>query len=133
MAAARTAAPPHAAQLLRQALELVQGSPFDAPAGGAYQWAYDEQLVSVIEVADDPDLAVWATRQGHLVTPDHEGLYRARMRAHAALVDLDAVHQAFREAQRAAQAFDALEDVQTETQQLYQELYERGRRAARGA
>lgn len=148
MAAARTAAPPHAAQLLRQALELVQGSPFEAPAGGAYQWAYDEQLVSVIEVAvidaayrlaelaleaDDPDLAVWATRQGHLVTPDHEGLYRARMRAHAALGDLDAVHQAFREAQRAAQAFDALEDVQTETQQLYQQLYGRGRRAARGA
>jgi hypothetical protein len=77
-------------------------------------------------------LTIWATRQGHLVVPDHEGLYRARMRAHARTNDLDGVHQTFREALRAARAYDPLDDVQPETQQLYQELTHQ-HHATRGA
>ncbi len=142
-AAARTAPPAHAGALLRSALELVAGRPFHDVT---WQWPFDEQIVSDIEVAvvdaahrlaelafdDDPQLAIWATRQGHRVTPDHEGLYRARMRAHAALGDLDGVDQAFREAQRAVHAYDPLDEVQPETGQLYQELTRRQQRA-RGA
>lgn len=138
---------PLAMARLRAALALVSGPPFDGAASGAYQWAYSDQIVSAIEVAvvdaacrlaefaldtNDIDLALWSVQQGHLVTPGHEGLYRARMRAHAHLGDLDAVHQTFREAQRAARTIDPLDEVQPETQQLHQELNHRPP-AARGA
>lgn len=53
------------------------------------------------------------------------------MRPHAALDDLEAVHQAFRETQRAAQAFGPLEDVQPETQRLYTKLFRRADPRAR--
>jgi nucleoid-associated protein YgaU len=144
--AARSATSAQAPTLLRAALELVSARPFEGIAAGTYQWAFDEQVVSAIEVAvvdaanrlaelalesDDPDTAVWAARQGHLVVPDHEGLYRARMRAHAQSGDLDSVEQTFREALRAARAYDALDDVQPETQHLYEALTRP--RAARGA
>ncbi|MPZ28977.1 MAG: LysM peptidoglycan-binding domain-containing protein [Micromonosporaceae bacterium] len=147
VAAARTAAPARAGVVLRNALTLVRGTPFDGAAGSGYQWVYDEQIISEIEVAavdaahrlaelaldtEDADLAIWAARQGHLVTPGHEGLYRARMRAHALAGDLDAVHQTFREAQRAAQALDPLDDVQPDTHQLYHQLTRR-QQAASGA
>lgn len=135
--AAWVAVPPRALSLLVTALALVKGRPFENTTSGSYQWAFDEQVVSAIEVAvvdaasrvadlaldnNDPALAIWATRQGHLVVPDHEGLYRTRMRAHATTGDLDAIHQTFREALRAARAHDPLDDVQPETQHLYQEL-----------
>ncbi|MPZ28924.1 MAG: LysM peptidoglycan-binding domain-containing protein [Micromonosporaceae bacterium] len=147
IAAARTADTAKAATLLRNALTLIRGTPFDGAAGNGYQWVYDEQIISEIEVAavdaahrlaelaldtEDIDLAIWAARQGHLVTPGHEGLYRARMRAHALAGDLDAVHQTFREAQRAAQALDPLDDVQPDTHQLYHHLT-RQQQAATGA
>ncbi len=145
--AARIAAPRQSVALLRSALELIEGRPFQGSPAGTYQWAFDEQFVSAIEVAavdaahrlaelaldaDDPDTAIWATRRGHLVVPDHEGLYRTRMRAYARRGDVDGVEQTFREALRAARAYDALDDVQPETRQLYDELV-RPQRASRGA
>lgn len=145
--AAKVAAPPRALSLLVTALALVKGRPFDSTTSGTYQWAFDEQVVSAIEVAvvdaasrvadlaldaDDPDLAIWATRQGHLVVPDHEGLYRARMHAYAQTGDLDAIHQTFRETLRAARAYDPLDDVQPETQRLYREFTRQQQTAPRG-
>ena len=137
---ARSAPGPEAMALLGRALGLVRGAPFaDAPRG-CYGWAWDEQLVSVIEVAvadaaerlaelalgaGDHATACWAAGRGLLVVPSRESLYRLRMRAASEAGDPDGVEQAYTEVCRAARVLDA--EPQDETTALYQRL----RRAAR--
>jgi len=135
-------------ELLHRALELVTGAPFEGVPPRTYNWAYDHQIVSAIEVAvvdaahrlaelatEEGDVAeaLWATRQGHLATPDHEGLYRDAMRAHARDGDVDGINQAYREAQRAAQSLDPLDEVQPETATLYRDLLRDQEVAARAS
>ena len=134
---AASAPAPEAIDLLRQALALVRGAPFaDAPTG-AYGWAWDEQLVSAIEVAvadaaerlarlalasGDHATARWAAAKGLLAVPTRESLYRARMRAAFEAGDSDDVEQAYTEARRAVQALDPADAPQAETTALYERL-----------
>lgn len=90
LAAAATAAsrsnPSESMALWSEALGLVRGEPFAGVAKGTYVWAWSEQLVYEMQVAitraadalgamalaqDDPDTALWATRQGLLAMPEH--------------------------------------------------------------
>jgi DNA-binding SARP family transcriptional activator len=138
-----SAATPEAAELLREALALVRGAPFADSPKGSYGWAWDEQLVSAIEVAvadaaerlaelalgaGDHATARWAAGRGLLVVPTRESLYRARMRAAFEAGDADDVEQAYTEARRAARGLDG-SGPQAETTALYERL----RRASRPA
>ena len=138
VAAAETASSAESIELLREALALVRGRPFqDAPAAHL-AWAEDSPLVSDIEVAvadaaeklgeralqaGDPELAEWAARQGLLVVPVREELHRVRFRAASEAGDRDALNQAHTEAVRAIRVhIDPSEPLQEETEHLYQRL-----------
>jgi DNA-binding SARP family transcriptional activator len=146
-AAARRASSNDAIDLLTEALALVRGEPFAEVPPNTYAWAWSEQLVTDIEtaVADaadqlaqlaidagDPDAAAWACQQGLLAVPNREGLYRRLMEAADQQGDLDGVHSAWRRAVQAAKNIDDLEEVQPETQLLYDRLT-RDRRTANQA
>lgn len=124
--------------VLSAALELVGGHPFSAVPAGKYGWLDDvRQVRSVIEVrivdaadeladmaltAGNAELAAFAADQGLRVVPDQEGLYRRKMAAADLAGNPDAIDAAFRHATRAAQTLDPLDDVQPETQALYDRL-----------
>jgi hypothetical protein len=59
---------------------------------------------------------------GPTVVEGQESLHRMRMRAAAEAGDPDGVNAAFREAQRAAESYGFEEEVQPETQALYESL-----------
>nr|MDQ3573764.1 hypothetical protein [Actinomycetota bacterium] len=145
---ARTASSDEAIELLREALALVRGAPFADVLPGTYAWAWSEQLVSEIEVAvadaaeelaerareaGDAELARWATRQGLLVIPSREVLYRQRMLAAFDAGDQDDIEQAYVEARRAARAVDDLAEPQDETSELYERLRQACRPMAGGS
>jgi len=100
---ARLAPPDEAIDLLRPAVELIRGIPFE---GTSYVWPDADGLTSNIvllattasaELAGhalsigDIDLVFWATGQGLKVLPGHEELIGLRMRAHARAGDLAGV------------------------------------------
>lgn len=134
--AARAASSEEAIELLRQALVLVRGRPFeDAPP--IFGWAEAEQLISYMEVAiaeaaedlaeraraaGDPAIATWAANQGLRALPAREALYRVKMQAAFDAGDPDGIEQAYIEARRAALAIDPLEELQIETENLYTRL-----------
>lgn len=143
--AAGLAEPDESVELLRDALSLVRGAPFADVGAGTYSWAWSELIVSEIEVmvsstasrlatialdANDTKTAIWAARQGLLVTPSHEALHRLVMTATAQTGDLDALDQAFRDACRAAEALDPMDGVQPETAELYARLRQSDHRSA---
>lgn len=136
VAAARTAPRHEAIDLLRRALSLVRGRPFeDAPP--TFGWAEAEQVVSHMEVAiaeaaedlaerarevADHRLAAWAADQGLRALPAREALYRVKMQAAFDANDPDGIDQAYTEARRAAAFIDPLDGVQEETDRLYRHL-----------
>ncbi|MGK2957734.1 MAG: AfsR/SARP family transcriptional regulator, partial [Acidimicrobiales bacterium] len=143
--AAELAEHDEAMELLRDALSLVRGAPFADAGAGTYSWAWSELIISEIEVkvssaagqlagmaldANDTKTAIWAARQGLLVTPGHEALHRLVMQAAAQAEDLDALDQAFRDACRAAEALDPMDGVQPETAELYARLRQSDHRSA---
>jgi DNA-binding SARP family transcriptional activator len=89
---------PDAPVVLRQALELVRGTPLESPVSRSYEWAVvhrTEMETVIAEVAErlgllcldaeDPEQANWAARRGLAASPYDERLYRVLMRsAHAA-------------------------------------------------
>ena len=100
---ARSSAPAVAVEVLRPAVEMVNGLPF---AGTSYLWPDADGLTSNLvmlaitatsELAahalsmGDTDLVFWATGQGLQVLPGHEELIGLRMRAHARSGDLAGV------------------------------------------
>lgn len=106
---ARQAPSAEAMRLLIDALELVEGPPFDAPG---YDWAVTSQLVSeaehLIEQAaimaaelalecGDLNRARWAAVQGLRAVPGDEALYRLRMRIEDAAGNPSGVRRAFDE------------------------------------
>jgi len=145
VAAAHTASSAEAIELLRQALSKVRGRPFEDAPPTYFGWADDSPLVSDIEVAvasaaeelgsraleaGMPELAAWAARQGLLVVPVREDLYRVRMQAAFDVGDPDGIDQAHTDANRAVRThIDPAEPLQDETERLYQRL----RRACRAS
>lgn len=112
-------------------------APFADVTPGTYAWAHSEQIVSEIElcVADaacrlaelatesgDAATALWDCRQGILVTPSNEALYRSLMSAAHLAGDFDAIDEAFRDAGRVARVLDASDRVAPETAALYERL-----------
>jgi DNA-binding SARP family transcriptional activator len=89
---------PDATHALRQALQLVRGTPLHSLSARSYEWAVvhrTEMETVIAEVAerlalryldaDDPEQANWAARRGLAASPYDERLYRVLMRAaHAA-------------------------------------------------
>ena len=120
----------------RRALALVRGRPFDGLDRG--EWAQLEGLVAAIEatVVDlacrlgdhsmgngKPDLAHWAARQGLLVSPWDERLYRLQMRAADALGNRGGVDAALRSLSLALELEgDPLLGIHPETSALYRSL-----------
>ncbi len=141
LAAAATAVsrsnPGESMALWSEALGLVRGEPFAGVAKGTYVWAWSEQLVYEMQVAitraadalgamalaeDDPDTALWATRQGLLAMPEQLSLFDWEMRVAAHRHDLDGLNLAFRARRQAEQALDPLAEVPAETAELYETL-----------
>lgn len=95
--------------LLREALALVTGQPFDE---AGYEWAFDSQLayraavvieaaalraVELALAADDPAAARSALSQALLAMPGNEVLYRERMRVEAHIGDRAGVRSVYAE------------------------------------
>ena len=102
-------------EVLKEALALVRGQPFDG-AGKGYDWAFDEVLVAHIEMEVAKaahlmsarcltlgrlDEAEWAVRQGLLAGPGDEQVWEDYLAVAAARGGWPALDQAFKEAERA--------------------------------
>jgi hypothetical protein len=127
--------PASAMTVLREALALVRGRPFDAPSG--YEWAYGELHVAHAErvVADAAHrlaalalgagewrVALWASEQALSVAPCDESLHQDRMRALHAGGDARTLDAAMRDLLAAVGA-DAPERVpHPDTVELYEQL-----------
>jgi hypothetical protein len=136
--AADTVSSAESIELLREALSLVRGRPFQGAPTTHLKWAEDSPLISDIEVAvadaaeklgeralqaGDPELAEWAATQGLLVVPVREDLHRVRFQAAFAAGDPDGLDAAHTAAVRAIRAhIDPAEALQDETERLYQRL-----------
>jgi hypothetical protein len=127
--------PGSAMTVLREAMALVRGRPFDAPSG--YEWAYSElhvahaervvadaahRLASLALGAGEWRVALWASELALSVAPCDESLHQDRMRALHAGGDARAVDAAMRDLLGAVGA-DAPEGVlHPDTVELYEQL-----------
>jgi len=126
--------------LLRQALELVTGSPLESTAPRSYEWAIvhrteieaavgeaAEQLATLYLQADSHTEATWAARRGLLASPYDERLYRQLMLAADAAGNSGGVDATMRELVHVmGEELEPLDDLHPETIKLYQQL--RGKR-----
>jgi hypothetical protein len=131
--------------LWRQALSLVRGEPFAGVAKGTYVWAWSpgpgptvyNMQVAITRAADtlgtlalahdDPDTALWATRQGLLAMPEQLSLFEWEMRVAAHRRDRAALDAAYRARRRAQETMDPFGGVSPECVRLYEELVARMR------
>ena len=129
--------PERTVPLLRQALGLVRGRPFQDIPVGSYSWVGLDRLdsdmsASIAEAAgtlvaaaltvDDLATARFAVEQGRLGTPHSDALIRADMRVCAATGDREGLDRALRDARRLAQLLDSTGEPEPETVALYEEL-----------
>lgn len=128
-------------QLLDAVCELIDGHVGADVSTDTYSWLLrDPTTYSRIETtltdaahrraelaleAGDIERAEWAARKGLEVVEGQEALYRIRMQAAAEAGDTDGINAAYRQAQRAAESYGCDEEVQPETQALYDSLTER--------
>ncbi|MCQ3811831.1 MAG: hypothetical protein KTV68_14890 [Acidimicrobiia bacterium] len=70
----------------------------------------------------DIDKARWAAEKGLSIVDGQEAMCRMKMKAASDAGDHDGVNAAFREAQRAAESNGYDDEVQPETQELYDEM-----------
>ena len=68
------------------------------------------------------DKAQWAAEKGLAIVDGQEAMYRMKMQAAADAGDVDAINAAYREAQRAAESYGYDDEVQPETQELFEHL-----------
>ena len=121
--------------LLRQALDLLRGQPFEGVRG--YDWAFTEGTVVEAEatIADaahrlaqlalergDADLATWAAMQGLKSVPGTEPLYRDRMEAAHLVGDPAAVDRIVEELCRYVETLDPLDDLHPDTVDLWHRI-----------
>ncbi len=112
LARARRLGPDHAIDVLRPAVEMIRGMPFE---GTSYLWPDAEGLMSslvLLATSAASELArhhlalgqiddvFWATGQGLRVLSGHEDLIALRMRAHAANGDLAGVRHEWQSYER---------------------------------
>ncbi|MEW6475434.1 MAG: bacterial transcriptional activator domain-containing protein [Actinomycetota bacterium] len=129
--------PERAIKLLREALGLVRGRPFQDIPVGSYSWVgldrLDSDMAAAIAEAagmlvtaalavDDLTTARFAVEQGRLGAPHSEALIRSAMRVAAAAGDREGLDRALRDARRLAQLLDATGEPEPETVRLYEEL-----------
>ncbi|MFT3852005.1 MAG: LysM peptidoglycan-binding domain-containing protein [Ilumatobacteraceae bacterium] len=124
--------------LLREALALVTGQPFDE---AGYEWAFDSQLayraavvieaaalraVELALAADDPAVARSALSQALLAMPGNEVLYRERMRVEAHIGDRAGVRSVYAELRKVLAELgvdnDDKGDPSPATRRLYEQL-----------
>lgn len=107
---------PEGTRALRQALELVRGTPFSGVPAHRYVWAepLQQEMIAVLvdaaellseryQVAGEPRMALWAAAKGLDAAPEAEQLHRRRFIALHALGDMEGL-------QRAANELDDLND-----------------------
>jgi DNA-binding SARP family transcriptional activator len=129
---ARIVASSESLALLRDALDLVEGEPFNAVG---YEWAavtqdgyqtHHEIVEAAMELyrlaSDANDLATarFAVVQGSKAVPMHEELYRLRMQLEHRAANIAAVHAAFSELSEQLMMLDCAPS--TETVSLYRQL-----------
>ena len=135
------------AALLDAACELIDGHIAADASPVNYSWllrdpgTYTQMETALVDAAHrraelaleagDIPRAKWAARKGLTVVEGQESLYRMQMRVAAEAGDPDGINAAFREAQRAAESYGFDEEVQPETQALYESLVGRGTGVAR--
>ena len=132
---AQTASSAEAIQLLSDALDMVDGQPFD---DAGYDWAYTEQLVSEANnlivaatcqltplalAAGLVEVARNAVRRALRAVPGDEDLYRCRLRVEGHTGNLAGVRSAYAELVTALKAIDA--KPSDETIALYTQLVRR--------
>lgn len=123
------------ARLLREALTLLRGQPFEGVRG--YEWAYTEGIVVEAEatIADtahrlaqlaladgDATTANWAVTQGLTAVPGSEPLYRDRMEAAHLNGDPAAVDRIVDELCRYIETLDPLDDLHPDTIDLWHRI-----------
>ncbi len=124
--------------LLEAAVGLITGRPAADAAPRHYSWILDdEEVYTRIETmltdasyqlgrlaidASLPDLAWWAAEQALRVVHGQEALYRIQMEAADMGGNRQGVDDAYRAAVRSAQALSEWEEVQPETEELYNKL-----------
>ncbi len=128
---------PDATHALRQALELVRGTPLESLSARSYEWAVvhrTEMETVIAEVAErlalhyldaeDPEQANWAARRGLAASPYDERLYRVLMRAAHAAGNPAGVETVWQELLTVLGADPDLidEDIHPETVALYTAL-----------
>lgn len=126
------------AAFLDAALSLVEGHVAVDARPDHYAWLLREPTIyTLIETtivdaahrrgelalaAGDVEKAKWAAEKGLAIVDGQEAMYRMKMQAAADAGDVDAINAAYREAQRAAESYGYDDDVQPETQQLFDQL-----------
>jgi hypothetical protein len=129
-----------AIMLLRDALELVRGQPFESVRG--YEWAYTEALIASTEAliadaahrlaqlllsAGDAAGATWAAMQGLRGAPGGEMLYRDRMLACDLAGNPAGVESVMDELCQIVEAHEPYDELHPETVDLYSRLGHRDR------
>lgn len=123
---------------LQAACDLIDGHVAADAAPSAYAWLLGEPTIytlietTLVDAAHrcgelalargDSHFARWAAQKGLTIVEGQESLYRMRMRAAHEAGDRDGIVQAFQEAQRAAESYGYAEEVQPETQALFDQL-----------
>lgn len=79
--------------------------------------------------AGDIERANWAAQKGLEIVEGQEAMYRMKMEAASEAGNIDGVNSAYRQAQRAAESYGYDEEVQPETQALFEKLAGSGQRS----
>lgn len=122
--------------LLRSALELVRGQPFEEVSSG-YEWAFTEGIITeaeatiadaahrlaqlLLEVGDHAG-ATWAAQRGLNSVPGSEPLYRDRMEAAHLGGDPAAVERIVEELCHYVETLDPFDDLHPETIELWRRI-----------
>jgi len=121
--------------LLREAVGLLRGQPFEGMRG--YEWAYTEGIIAETEAmiadaahrlaqlaleAGDAELATWAAVSGLKAVPGSEPLYRDRMEAAHLQGDPAAVDRIIEDLCRYIETLDPLDDLHPETIELWRRI-----------
>ena len=126
------------AAFLDAALSLVEGHVAVDARPAHYAWLLREPTIytlietTIVDAAHrrgelalasgDVAKARRAAEKGLAIVDGQEAMYRLKMKAASDAGDLDGVNAAYREAQRAAESYGYDDEVQPETQELYEAL-----------
>ena len=135
------------AAYLDAACELINGHVAADARADLYDWLLrDPTTYTMIETtlvdaahrrgqlalaAGDVERANWAAQKGFEIVEGQEAMYRMKMEAASEAGDIDGVNAAYRQAQRAAESYGYDEEVQPETQALFEKLTRGGRTVSR--